>query len=106
MLKHLMLLGLLLSAGCSTAPKPIEYPVSPMMATSYSAGATTITWKALKDQTYTIYYTDAPQGKLPGWKPLPQATGLLGEGKQISISDKAPAGSRRYMLLSGSQTPY
>lgn len=106
MTKPLMLLGLLLAAGCATSPRAVDYPVSPMMATSYAAGATTITWKAQKDQTYTIYYTDAPPGKLPGWKPLPQATGLRGEGTQISVSDKAPAESRRYMLLSGSQTPY
>jgi hypothetical protein len=96
---------LLLAAGCSTAPAPADFPVSPRMASAYSDGATTITWKALPEQTYTIYYTDAPPGKLPGWKPLPQATGLRGNGQQISICDQA-AESRRYMLLSGSQTPY
>jgi len=107
MQKLLILLSLLLVTGCSTAPAPMEFPVSPMMATAYSGGAMTITWKALKDQTYTIYYTDAPQGKLPGWKPLPQANRLLGEGKQITISDTISADSkRRYMLLTGDEKPY
>ena len=105
--KILGLLSLLLVIGCSTKPAPMKLLVSPMMATAYSGGAMAITWKALKDQTYTIYYTDTPKGKPAEWKPLPQATRLAGEGKQITISDQIAADSpRRYMLLTGDQTPY
>jgi len=105
--KMLSLLSLLLVTGCATKPAPIKFPVSPMMATAYSDGAMAITWKALKDQTYTIYYADTPKGKLTEWKPLPQANRLPGEGKQITISDQISADSqRRYMLLTGDQTPY
>ncbi len=78
------------------------------MATTLSGGETTITWKAEASQTYTVYYTDAPVGKLPGWKPLPQGTNLRGTGGQMTITDK-PANAdvtRRYMLLAGDQKPY
>lgn len=104
----LLLLTVLLLAGCATAPKPYEFPVSPLMATTFSGGKTTITWKAKTGQTYTVYYTDAPQGKLPGWKPLPQGTNIHGTGKQTTITDKPADGSstRRYMLLTGDQKPY
>ena len=105
--KTLILLTALILAGCATAPAPIEFPVSPMMATTYVSGEMTITWKAANNQTYTIYYTDALPGTRADWKPLPQAIGLLGSGKQITISDKVSSASqRRYMLLSGDQKPY
>ena len=107
MRKTLILLTVLLVTGCSSAPVPIEFPVSPMMATTYANGETTITWKAGNNQTYTVYYTDAPSGTRADWKPLPQANGLRGSGKQITISDKVSSASqRRYMLLSGDQKPY
>lgn len=106
--KVLLLLTALWLTGCATAPKPVEFPVSPMMATTFTGGETTITWKAEAGQTYTVYYSDAPAGKLPGWKPLPQGSNLRGTGQQMTITDK-PAGdnsSRRYMLLAGDQKPY
>ncbi len=107
MKKRLILLSAILLAGCSTTPKPVEFPVSPRMATAYAGGEMTIAWKADNNQTYTIYYTDAPPGKLADWKPLPQANGLRGSGKQITISDKVSSESeRRYMLLTGDQKPY
>jgi hypothetical protein len=78
-----------------------------MMATTYAGGEMAITWKAENNQTYTIYYTDALPGTRADWKPLPQATGLCGSGKQITIRDKVGSASqRRYMLLSGDQKPY
>lgn len=105
--KTLILLSVFILAGCATAPKPVEFPVSPRMATAYAGGEMTFAWKTKNDQTYTIYYTDAPQGKLADWKPLPQANGLRGNGKQITISDKVNSESeRRYMLLTGDQKPY
>ena len=107
MRKILILLAALILAGCATAPEPIKLPASPMMVTTYASGEMSITWKALDNQTYTIYYTDAPSGTRADWKPLPQATGLQGSGKQITISDKIRSASqRRYMLLSGDQNPY
>jgi len=106
MRKILILLTALMLAGCATAPAPIMLPASPMMATTYASGEMAITWKALNNQTYTIYYTDAPSGTRADWKPLPQATGLRGSGKQITISDKVSSASqRRYILLSGDQKP-
>lgn len=106
-MKNILLLSaLLLSAGCATAPKTVEFPTSPMMATSYADGETAITWKADTNQTYTIYFTDAPYGQLPDWKPLPQANSLRGTGQQITITDKVrDETQRRYMLLSGDQKP-
>lgn len=105
--KTLILLSVFILTGCAGAPKPVEFPVSPRMATAYAGGEMTITWKAANNQTYTIYYTDAPQGKLADWKPLPQANGLRGSGQQITISDKVDSESeRRYMLLTGDQKPY
>ena len=105
--KVLLLLTALLLAGCATAPQPFEFPVSPKMATTFCEGETTVTWKAAAGQTYTVYYTDAPFGKLPGWKPLPQGTNLRGTGKQITITDKPGNDSpRRYLLLAGDQKPY
>ncbi len=105
--KAIILSTALILTGCATAPKPFEFPVSPTMATTLSGGETTITWKAAANQTYTIYYTDAPLGKLPGWKPLPQGTNLRGEGKQMTIADKTGDDSpRRYLLLTGDQKPY
>jgi hypothetical protein len=78
------------------------------MATTFSGGATTITWNAVAGQTYTVYYTDAPPGKLPGWKPLPQGTNLRGTGSQMTVMDKPVHTdvTRRYMLLAGDQKPY
>jgi hypothetical protein len=77
------------------------------MATSCAGGETTITWKSASNLTYTIYYTDAPLGKLADWKPLPQGTSLHGTGQQITISDQAGIeSSRRYLLLTGDQKPY
>ncbi len=105
--KALILLTVLILAGCATAPESVKFPVSPTMATSYAGGETIITWKTTNNETYTIYYTEAPQGKLAGWKPLPQATSLHGTGKQITISDRTGADSpRRYLLLAGNQKPY
>ncbi|MCC7300250.1 MAG: hypothetical protein IT583_04150 [Verrucomicrobia bacterium] len=106
--KILFLLATLLLAGCATKPAPVEFPVSPKMATTFCEGETTITWKAAAGQNYTIFYTDAPAGKLPGWKPLPQGTGVRGEGKQTTITDRtAPdATPRRYLLLTGDQKPF
>ncbi|NOU35195.1 MAG: hypothetical protein HOO88_00230 [Kiritimatiellaceae bacterium] len=105
--KPLILLTVLVLAGCSSTPKPADYPVSPMMATAYAEGAMTITWKAESNQTYTVYYTDVPYGTKPDWKTLPQATNLRGAGKQVTISDKvAPDSLRRYLLLRGDQKPY
>lgn len=103
-----VLLTALMLAGCVTAPAPIQYPVSPMMATAYAGGAMTITWKAESNQTYTIYYTDSLRGMRPDWKPLPQADGLRGNGTQVTVSDQiSPDSQRRYMLLSGYQKlPY
>ncbi|MEI8206154.1 MAG: hypothetical protein WCG03_04690 [Kiritimatiellales bacterium] len=102
----ILLTALLILAGCATAPAPIEFPVSPMMATTYAGGEMAITWKAENNQNYTIYYTDALPGTRADWKPLPQATGLRGSGKQITIRDKVSSASqRRYMLLSGNQKP-
>ncbi len=107
MRKTLVLLTALMLAGCATTPVPIEFPVSPMMATTYVGGEMTITWKAENNQTYTVYYTDAPSGTRADWKPLPQATGLRGSGKQVTIRDKiSSASQRRYILLSGDQKPY
>jgi hypothetical protein len=106
MKKILILLTALILAGCATAPVPIEFPVSPMMATTYAGGEMTITWKAVSNQTYTVHYTDAASGTRADWKPLPQAIGLRGSGKQITIRDKVSSASqRRYMLLSGNQKP-
>ena len=105
--KLLILLIAIILAGCSTAPAPVEFPVSPRMATAYANGETIMTWKANSNQTYTVYYTDAPHGKLADWKPLPQANKLSGSGKQISITDKTGADlPRRYLLLTGDQKPY
>jgi len=107
MRKTFILLAALLLAGCATAPAPVEFPVSPMMATTYASGEMTITWKAGNNQTYTIYYTDAPPNTRADWKPLPQANGLRGSGEQITIRDKiSSASQRRYILLSGDQKPY
>jgi hypothetical protein len=107
MYKVLILLTALILAGCMTTPAPVEFPVSPTMATSYADGETIITWKAADNQTYTVYYTDAPAGKLADWKPLPQASGLRGTGKQITIRDRAGADSpRRYLLLAGDKRPF
>lgn len=108
MQKTVILLAALILAGCVTAPAPIQYPVSPMMATAYAGGEMTITWKAESNQTYTIYYTDAQHGTRPDWKPLPQADGLRGSGTQVTVSDRiSPDSQRRYMLLSGDQKlPY
>lgn len=105
--KILLLPAILLLAGCATAPKTIEFPVSPIMATTSSGSENTITWKAVAGQTYTIYYTDAPVGKLPGWKPLPQGTNLRGTGQQITVTDEVGNDSslRRYLLLTGDQRP-
>ena len=106
MRKTLILLTALMLAGCATTPTPIEFPASPMMATTYASGEMAITWKAGNNQTYTIYYTDALPGTRADWKPLPQANGLRGNGKQITISDKVNSASqRRYMLLRGEQKP-
>lgn len=105
--KSLFLLAALVLTGCSSAPKPMKYPVSPMMATAYAEGAMTITWKAESNQTYTVYYTDVPYGTKPDWKTLPQATNLRGAGKQITVGDKVePDSPRRYLLLRGDQKPY
>lgn len=107
MYKATALLIALLLTGCSTAPVPITFPVSPKMATSCAGGKTTISWKSAGDLTYTIYYTDAPVGTLADWKPLPQGANLRGTGQQITISDQADAkSSRRYLLLTGDQKPY
>jgi hypothetical protein len=108
MKKILLLLTALLLAGCATAPAPVEFPVSPRMATAYAGGEMTIAWKAESNQTYTVYYTDAQHGTRPDWKPLPQAKALRGEGKQLTITDKVSTETqRRYMLLSGDQKlPY
>ncbi len=106
MRKTLVLLTALVLTGCATAPAPIEFPVSPMMATTYASGEMAITWKAENNQLYTIYYSDAPAGTHADWKPLPQANGLRGSGKQITISDKVSSASQRhYILLSGDQKP-
>lgn len=105
--KLLILLTALILTGCASKPAPVEFPVSPRMATSYADGETIMTWKALSNQTYTVYYTDAPLGKLADWKPLPQANKLNGTGKQISVTDKTGADvPRRYLLLTGDQKPY
>ena len=107
MRKTFILLAALTLAGCATAPVPVTFPVSPKMATTCAGGETTVTWKALSNQTYTIYYTDAPLGKLADWKPLPQGTNLRGAGKQITITDKPGVNiPRRYLLLTGDQKPY
>ncbi len=105
MKKTLLLLAALLLAGCASKPPEISFPVTPKMATTFAGGETTITWKAELNQLYTIYYTDAPPGKLPDWKPLPQGAGIKGTGKTITVSDKAGA-ARRYLLLTGDQKPY
>jgi len=107
MKENIILLTMLILAGCSTAPEPVKFPVSPKMATATAGGETTITWKAASNLSYTVYYTDAPLGKLADWKPLPQGTRLHGAGTQITISDQAGAEStRRYLLLTGEQKPY
>lgn len=102
-----LILAALVLAGCASKPKPFEFPVSPMMVTAYTEGAMTITWKAESNQTYTVYYTDATHGTRAEWTPLPQANALRGAGAQITVSDKVKSESaRRYLLLSGDQTPY
>jgi len=94
-------------AGCATKKQIVEYPVSPNMATAYGSGQMFILWNSQLNQTYTVYYTDAPKGKLPDWKALPQATRLPGTGKQITISDKvASEKQRRYLLMVGDEKPY
>lgn len=103
----LLLLALFLTACASRNQPGFTYPISPMMATAYSGGAMTITWKSTPEVLYTVFYTDAPRGKVPDWKPLPQANKLKGTGEQISISDTvAPDSPRRYLLLTGDQKPY
>jgi hypothetical protein len=105
-MKTILILSVLLLAGCATKPVKIEFPVSPMMATSYAHGETSISWKADAAQTYTVYFTDAPYGNVPDWKPLPQANSLQGTGQQITIRDQvSPDIPRRYMLLTGDQKP-
>ncbi|MFA6172416.1 MAG: hypothetical protein WC701_01915 [Kiritimatiellales bacterium] len=107
MQKLLPILTAIILAGCSTKPATVTYPVSPKMATASAGGETTITWKASTNLTYTVYYTDAPLGKLADWKPLPQGTKLRGDGKQITVTDQPGADSaRRYLLLTGDQKPY
>ena len=107
MYKALILLTVLVLAGCASVPAPVEFPVSPNMATSYAGGETIISWKADTDQTYTIYFTGAPPGKSRDWKPLPQANGLRGAGKQITVTDQVDENSpRRYLLLTGNQKPF
>lgn len=105
-MKRILIVSALLLTGCATKPVKIEFPVSPLMATSCADGETSISWKADAAQTYTVYFTDAPYGKVPDWKPLPQANGLQGAGQQITISDQvSPDIHRRYMLLTGDQKP-
>ena len=105
--KILIALTILTLAGCTTKPVPVTFPVSPKMATACAGGETAITWKSSTNLTYTVYYTDAPLGKLADWKPLPQGTTLRGTGQQITIKDQAGEESaRRYLLLTGDQKPY
>lgn len=105
--RRLVLLAILMLSGCATAPVPVKFPVSPNMATTYVGNETTVTWKAELQQTYTVYYTDALPGTKPDWKPLPQATGLTGNGKQITIRDQVgPNSKRRYLLMVGDQKPF
>ena len=105
--KILIALTILTLAGCTTKPVPVTFPVSPKMATACAGGETTITWKSSTNLTYTVYYTDAPLGKLADWKPLPQETSLRGTGEQMTIKDQASDDStRRYLLLTGDQKPY
>lgn len=105
--KALLLLTALILTGCATAPVPVKFPVSPTMATACADGEMTISWKAEKNQTYTVYYTDAPYGTRPDWKPLPQANNLHGNGQQVTTRDQVgPDSKRRYLLFSGDQKPY
>jgi len=105
--KALILLPMLLLAGCVSEPVPADYPVSPKMATSFADGEAAITWRALSNETYTVYYTDTPPGMRADWKPLPQASNLRGTGAEITVRDRPGQDSlRRYLLLAGDQTPY
>lgn len=107
MRRILLIAGILLTGGCATAPAPVQFPVTPRMATTYAGGETTITWKAVSNLVYTVYYTDAPHGVKPDWKPLPQACGLRGSNEQVTVRDQAGSDSlRRYLLFTGDQKPY
>jgi hypothetical protein len=105
-MKSILVLFALLVAGCSTAPVEVKLPVSHRMATSYFDGETAITWNSEAGQTYTVYFTDAPHGTEPNWKPLPQANHLRGTGQAITIKDKVSSKTvRRYLLFAGDQHP-
>jgi hypothetical protein len=108
--RFLLLLLPLLQAGCATenaASRPVDFPVSPMMSTAYAGGVMTISWESEPGETYTVYYTDSPHGVRAHWKPLPKAKQLPGTGGRLTITDKPDTGGqRRYLLMSGDQTPY
>jgi hypothetical protein len=106
----LLLLLPLLFIGCQTESirkKPVDLPVSPKMSSAYVGGVMTISWKSEPGRVYTIYYTDAPRGARPDWKPLPHAKKLPGNGRTLTVTDEsAPNIQRRYLLMTGDQRPY
>jgi hypothetical protein len=107
MRRILIAAGILLLGGCAATPEPVRFPVTPRMATTYAGDEMTITWKAESNLVYTVYYTDAPHGGRPEWKPLPQANGLRGTGRPVTVSDPVgPDSTRRYLLFTGDQKPY
>lgn len=106
-MKPFIVLLLLILAGCSTAPAPVTFPVSPVLTTASAGGEMIISWKSKPDEIYNIYFSDTEPGKKSEWKLLPQGSNLKGDGTQITIRDtvqKDPA--RRYLLFSGNQKPF
>lgn len=102
----MVVLAVLFSGCASTTAGVMDYPVSPRMATTLAGGVATISWNSELAELYTVFYTDAPRGQPPQWRPLSQAQRIRGTGRQIIVEDQPPAGAtRRYLLLTGDQRP-
>lgn len=84
---------------CSLLAGCVRVPVEPIhrteLMTVRSGDQVTLAWKTEPDVRYTITYTDRI-GSGARWTPLPQATGIKGDGRTREIIDRVPAGRSRY----------
>ncbi len=92
---RLWILGLLLIAGCVR----VEHgPEEPWRKTTLmivrSRDGVTLQWQSVKDQRYTILYSD-PTQDAGRWQELPVGTQVVGTGGTMTIVDTAPTAAQR-----------
>jgi hypothetical protein len=89
--------------GRGSKPDPAA-PLETRLVVTSAGGDVNLEWQTVPGYTYSVFYTESLNDPR-GWKPLPQAQQVMGDGRTAKFQDHTPPGIRRYYRVRSVPAP-